>query len=124
VRTQQHTHVDRAVAEGRTEGFSRLVLGRGGRVVGATVVGPRAGEVLGELTVAVRRGLRTRDLVQVMHAYPTYADGPWNASIADVRASLASPVVRRATAALVALRRRVTPRPPRRADGGPPAAMR
>ncbi len=105
LRTVDHTHVDRAIAQGATEGFSRLRLDRRGRVVGATVVSPRAGEVLGELAVAVARRLRSRDLALVQHAYPTYGDGAWNAAIADLRARLGSPVAAGATSALLAARR-------------------
>jgi pyruvate/2-oxoglutarate dehydrogenase complex dihydrolipoamide dehydrogenase (E3) component len=101
-----NAHVDRAVAESDVEGFTRLVVDPKGRVVGATVVGPRAGETLGELTVAVRHGLRTRDLAATMHAYPTYNDGVWNAALHDVRRRLRAPVARRATGALVTARRR------------------
>ncbi len=91
-----HAHVDRAVAEGETGGFTRLVVDKRGRVLGATVVGPRAGETLGELTLAVRHGLTTRDLAGATHAYPTYNDGPWNAAISDVQDQLDAPVARRA----------------------------
>lgn len=106
VRTRGHDEVDRAATEADTAGFSRLVLDRRGRVVGATVVGPRAGEVLAELTLAVRRGLRARDLAGTTHPYPTWGDGPWNAAIADVRAQLAAGPARAALRAVVALRRR------------------
>jgi pyruvate/2-oxoglutarate dehydrogenase complex dihydrolipoamide dehydrogenase (E3) component len=105
-RTVPNRDVDRAIAEGRTAGFTRLVLDRRGRVVGATVVGPRAGEALAELTLAVRRGLRARDLAGVMHPYPTWGDGPWNAAVGQVRESLAAPAARRATGLLAGLRRR------------------
>ena len=98
--------IDRAIAEDRTAGFTRLVLDRRGRVVGATVVGARAGEALAELTLAVRRGLRARDLAGVVHPYPTWGDGPWNAAVAEVRAQLSGPVAGRAVRALAALRRR------------------
>ncbi|WP_407317483.1 FAD-dependent oxidoreductase [Isoptericola halotolerans] len=104
--TVNHEHVDRAVVEGRTEGFSRLAVDRRGRIVGATVVGPRAGESLGELTVAVRQGLRTRDLAGIIHPYPTWNDGLWNASVADVRGLLAGPVVGTAVGLLRRARRR------------------
>ncbi len=114
VHTRWHDEVDRAVTEGRTAGFTRLVLDRRGRIVGATVVGPRAGETLAELTLAVRRGLRARDLAGVMHPYPTWGDGPWNAAVAEVRSQLAGPVVRRAVRALTAMRRRSSAR-----RGGP-----
>ncbi len=117
VRTLDHEHVDRAVAEGRTDGFTRLAVDRRGRVVGATVVGPRAGESLGELVWAVRRGLRTRDLAGTVHAYPTWNDGPWNAALADVREQLARPATRGALRTLAAARRRwLQHGPGRRAD--------
>lgn len=109
-RTRRHDEVDRAVVEGRTAGFSRLVLDRRGRVVGATVVGPRAGEVLAELALAIRHGLRARDLAGVMHAYPTWADGPWNAAIADVRERLAAPVPHRLLQIVAGVRSRLLDR--------------
>ncbi len=101
----QHTHVDRAVAEGDSSGFARLVVDRKGRILGATVVGPRAGESIGELTMAVKLGLRTRDLAGVIHPYPTFNDGPWNAAIRDVRTQLEAPRTSGALRALVRLRR-------------------
>jgi pyruvate/2-oxoglutarate dehydrogenase complex dihydrolipoamide dehydrogenase (E3) component len=101
-----HADVDRAVAEGRTDGFARLVLDDAGKVVtGATVVGPRAGESLAELTLAVRLGLTVTDLASTIHAYPTYGDGPWNAAISVVQQRLAQPRARRVTGALVGVRR-------------------
>ncbi|SHG28294.1 dihydrolipoyl dehydrogenase family protein [Geodermatophilus nigrescens] len=101
--TRRAERVDRAVAEGRTDGFARLALGPRSRVEGATVVGPRAGEALAELTLAVRKGLRTSDLAGTTHPYPTHGDGPWNAALDDVRSRLAR--ARPATAAWVRLRR-------------------
>jgi pyruvate/2-oxoglutarate dehydrogenase complex dihydrolipoamide dehydrogenase (E3) component len=103
--TLDHTHVDRAVTEGLTDGLTRLAVDDKGRLLGATVVGPRAGETLGELTLAIRRGLRTRDLAGITHAYPTWNDGPWNAAIADVREQLARPTTRRALHTMARTRR-------------------
>lgn len=101
----RHDDVDRAVAEGETAGVSRLAVDPRGRIRGATVVGPRAGESLGELTLAVSKGLRTRDLAGVIHPYPTYNDGPWNAAVADAKRSLAKPAVRMALRSVVGARR-------------------
>ncbi len=92
--TQSHEHVDRAVTEGLTDGLTRLAVDRKGRILGATVVGPRAGETLGELALAIRQGLSTRDLAGITHAYPTWNDGLWNAAVADVREQLARPMTR------------------------------
>lgn len=100
------TFTDRAVTEARTDGFARLAVDGRHRVTGATVVGPRAGESLAELVVAVRKGMTTSDLAGTIHAYPTYGDGPWNAAITDVQQRLASGPTRRAVAALARVRRR------------------
>jgi pyruvate/2-oxoglutarate dehydrogenase complex dihydrolipoamide dehydrogenase (E3) component len=108
--TREHVDVDRAVAEGRTDGFARLVLGARGRILGATLVGPRAGESLAELTLAVHKGLTATDLAGTIHPYPTYGDGPWGAGVAVVQQRLGTPVARRVTGAIVAVRRAWTAR--------------
>lgn len=95
---------DRAIADGRTVGFARLVVDARGRVRGAAIVGPRAGETLGEASLAVAQGLTTSALGAVTHAYPTYSDALWNAAIADVRARLERPTLRRVIAVLRRLR--------------------
>ncbi len=111
--TRRHDGVDRAVAEGRTDGFARLVLDRRRRVVGATVVGPRAGESLAELVLAVRHEHTTADLGGTTHPYPTYGDGPWNAAVEDVQQRLGTLPVRLLTRTAVLLQRHRRPRPPR-----------
>ncbi len=105
VHRTEHTHLDRAVIDGRTDGFTALVLDRRGRVVGATVVGPRAGETLGELTLAVRHGMRTSALAGTTHAYPTYNDAVWNTAVEHVRGRLAAPAARLLTGTIVRVRR-------------------
>lgn len=104
--TITHDHVDRAVTDARTDGFSRLVLDKKNRIVGATIVSPRAGETIGELTLAVRLGLRTRDIAATVHPYPTFSDGVWNAAIKHTREQLDSAGVQRVLRLLRGLRRR------------------
>ena len=106
ITTVPHTEVDRAIAEGQTGGFTRIVLDRRGRVVGATIVSPRAGESLPELVLAARHGLRARDLAASTHAYPTYGDGVWKAGIQQVQSGLSKQAVRRIFGLLGAVRRR------------------
>ena len=75
------SEVDRAVSAGRTDGFVRIVAGPrpilghtgGGRVLGATIVGERAGELVHEIALAMRTGMFTGRLAQTVHAYPTHA---------------------------------------------------
>jgi pyruvate/2-oxoglutarate dehydrogenase complex dihydrolipoamide dehydrogenase (E3) component len=96
----EHADVDRAVAEQRTEGYAAVVCDRRGTLLGGTVVGPRAGESLGELTLAVSLSLKTRDLAGVVHPYPTWNDGPWKATLADVSEQLEAPLPARALGVL------------------------
>ncbi|PPB50049.1 oxidoreductase [Arthrobacter pityocampae] len=105
VRTIEHAHADRAITEDRIAGFTRLIIDRRGRILGGTVVGPRAGETVGELALAVHQKLTTRDLAGVTHAYPTYNDALWQAAIADAYTTLDRPLVRSALTTLVRLTR-------------------
>ncbi|CCG05570.1 dihydrolipoyl dehydrogenase family protein [Blastococcus saxobsidens] len=106
VRRVEHATVDRAVAEGGTDGFTSLVVD-GRRLVGGVVVGPRAGETLGELTLAIRKGLTTSDLAGTTHAYPTYNDALVDAAVEDLRARLADPLISGALRAAVWVRGRL-----------------
>lgn len=96
---------DRAVTEEKTVGYAELVIGKRGRILGGTIVGPRAGESLGELCLAVEQKMNTRDLAGVTHAYPTYNDAVWNAAIAHARSGLDSPLVKTAVRVLAAVAR-------------------
>jgi pyruvate/2-oxoglutarate dehydrogenase complex dihydrolipoamide dehydrogenase (E3) component len=77
------SEVDRAVVAGQPAGFIKLiagprpVLGRlgGGRLLGATVVAERAGEMIHEAALAVRTGMFAGRLAQTVHAYPTWSLG-------------------------------------------------
>lgn len=102
--TVAHSEVDRAVAEDERSGFSRLVLGRRGRVVGGCVVGPRAGESLAEVTLAVQHGLKARHIAATTHPYPTWGDGIWKAALEQLREDLTSPWAQRATRLALRLR--------------------
>jgi pyruvate/2-oxoglutarate dehydrogenase complex dihydrolipoamide dehydrogenase (E3) component len=64
--------VDRAQTERSTDGFLKLVSGADGRLVGATIVSPAAGETVNELGVAIDRGLTVSDLASAIHVYPTF----------------------------------------------------
>lgn len=61
---------DRARIDGRTEGTLLLVTAKR-RLVGAHLLAPGAGEMVQELTLAIRSGLRLGDLSRVVHVYPT-----------------------------------------------------
>ena len=66
-------NVDRARAEGDTDGFMKLVHKQDGTLLGATIVARRAGEMIHEWILALNRGLKVGDLADVIHVYPTYS---------------------------------------------------
>ncbi len=67
------TAVDRAVTTGRTEGFVKIVTKKwSSKILGCTIVSPRAGEMLGEVTLAMNAGIPLRKLANLIHPYPTY----------------------------------------------------
>jgi pyruvate/2-oxoglutarate dehydrogenase complex dihydrolipoamide dehydrogenase (E3) component len=66
---------DRSVLDGSTSGFVRLyVARRNGRILGATIVGDHAGELISEVSVAIAGGVTVGRLASVIHPYPTVAD--------------------------------------------------
>jgi dihydrolipoamide dehydrogenase len=68
--------IDRAQAEGETTGFIKLVLaGKKDEIVGAHMVGARAGEMLGEMSLAMQHNLTLNDILNTIHAYPTMNTG-------------------------------------------------
>ncbi|HEX6484598.1 MAG TPA: dihydrolipoyl dehydrogenase [Ktedonobacteraceae bacterium] len=69
-------NIDRAQTEGETTGFIKLVLaGKKDEIVGAHMVGARAGELLGELALAMQNNLTLNDILSTIHAYPTMTTG-------------------------------------------------
>ncbi len=116
-RTIEHSGSDRAITQQETNGFTRIVIDRRGRILGGTIVGPRAGESLAELTLAVHQKMTTRALTAVTHPYPTYNDALWNAAIAETYARFERPIPRAALKLLVGLNRRRSPRARRDGHG-------
>lgn len=69
------SELDRAVLDGETEGFARVHLKKGSdTILGATVVARHAGEMIGELSLAVTSGLGLKAIGRTIHPYPTQAE--------------------------------------------------
>ncbi|MCL5776935.1 FAD-dependent oxidoreductase [Limibaculum sp. FT325] len=65
---------DRAVAEGRTEGLIKIVVARGGRIRGASIVGPHAGELILPWALAIGQGMKIGAMAGVVAPYPTLSE--------------------------------------------------
>ncbi len=73
--TQPLPGVDRFVLEGETDGFVRLHVRRGSdEIVGATIVGADAGELIGLVSFAMRSGTGLKVLSETIFPYPTRSD--------------------------------------------------
>ena len=86
---------DRARAEGETEGHVKLVTTKRGRLLGATIVGSHAGELIATLTLAITRKLHVSALAGMTVAYPTLAEISKRAAISFYGRSLTNAAVRR-----------------------------
>jgi pyruvate/2-oxoglutarate dehydrogenase complex dihydrolipoamide dehydrogenase (E3) component len=72
---QDMAHVDRAILDGETEGFVKVVVRKGtDRLLGATIVARHAGEMISEATLAITSSLGLSELSATIHPYPTQAE--------------------------------------------------
>jgi pyruvate/2-oxoglutarate dehydrogenase complex dihydrolipoamide dehydrogenase (E3) component len=65
---------DRAQAERQTEGLAKIILGAKGSILGATIVGPRAGELIGTWALAISQKLRIGAIASAVLPYPTLSE--------------------------------------------------
>ena len=67
--------LDRAIAESETRGFVKVLTAPGkDKVLGATIVGAHAGELLAEYVLAMKHGIGLNKILGTIHSYPTMAE--------------------------------------------------
>ncbi|MCW3488516.1 dihydrolipoyl dehydrogenase [Dethiobacter alkaliphilus] len=77
VKVQQYPfkHVGRARATGRLEGLVKLIADQNnGKIIGAHIIGPQAGEIIHELVMAMRFNATVTDLQEMIHIHPTLSE--------------------------------------------------
>jgi pyruvate/2-oxoglutarate dehydrogenase complex dihydrolipoamide dehydrogenase (E3) component len=73
--TREFSDVDRGIVDGETEGFVKIHVKKGtDQILGATIVGSHAGDMISEITVAMQGGMGLGKLANVIHPYPTAAE--------------------------------------------------
>ena len=98
-----YAELDRARLDGADEGFLRLhVAARSGKILGATVVGERAGEIIGGISLAMSAGISLAQVAATVYPYPTYGEALKRAADAWRRTKL-TPLTRRALALVLKL---------------------
>lgn len=103
------SEVDRAVLEGRSEGLVRVHVRAGSdRIVGATVVAPNAGDMIGELSLAMTQRIGLKTLAATVHPYPTIGEALRKMGDLYNRSRL-TPRVKKILAKLLAWRLKISP---------------
>ena len=70
-----YAFLGRAVAANEAGGFAKIISEEhSGRIVGAAIVGARATDLIGEMTLAIRHKLTVEDLANTIHAHPTFGE--------------------------------------------------
>ena len=84
--------LDRAIADGEAHGFVKvLTVPHKDRILGATIVGEHAGDLLAEYVLAMKHGIGLNKILGTIHTYPTlaeankYAAGQWKRAHAPLR---------------------------------------
>ena len=79
-----NAELDRAIADGTTHGFVKVLTVPGkDKILGVTLVGEHAGDLLAEFVLAMKHGLGLNKILGTIHTYPTlaeankYAAGEW-----------------------------------------------
>jgi pyruvate/2-oxoglutarate dehydrogenase complex dihydrolipoamide dehydrogenase (E3) component len=76
-----HYDNDRALAEGETHGHIKVVADRAGRILGVTITGAQAGELLAPWTLSIAQGLTIGALAGLAAPYPTLGDAGRRAAL-------------------------------------------
>ena len=64
----------KAIVMGETEGYVKVIADKEDRIIGASIVGPEATDLLTEFTMAVHLGINVREMGSIIHAHPTLSE--------------------------------------------------
>ena len=71
-----YSKLDRAITEGETTGLIKVhAKSLTGKILGASVLGSRAGELITSFTLAMRNGVTLRNIGDTIHPYPAWGEG-------------------------------------------------
>ncbi|MBV8051904.1 MAG: NAD(P)/FAD-dependent oxidoreductase [Acidobacteriaceae bacterium] len=85
--------LDRAITESNTTGAIKVLADKRGRILGASILGANAGEMISEYALAMRHGLRLSHIAETIHPYPTYMLGNRRTADQFIAKQLDSPLL-------------------------------
>ena len=86
--------IDRAQTDGKTNGLIKIIA-RKGRIIGTSIVGPSAGELIAPFVLAVTQGMKISALANVVLPYPTLSEIGKRAAISNYAGLAQKPLTRR-----------------------------
>lgn len=87
------SEVDRARTESAAEGLIKVLADGRGRILGASILAARAGEMISGYALAMRNGIRLSGMASTIHPYPTFTLGNRQAADRYVTAQLTPRIV-------------------------------
>jgi pyruvate/2-oxoglutarate dehydrogenase complex dihydrolipoamide dehydrogenase (E3) component len=88
------SQLDRAITDSETTGLIKVLANRWGRILGVSILGSHAGEMIGEYALAMRNGVSLSKISRTIHPYPTYVLGNRRAADQSMMAKLTPGMVR------------------------------
>ena len=86
---------DRAQTEGKTQGLVKIIVGKRGVVLGASIVGAGAGELIAPWVLAVTYRLKISAFANMVLPYPTFSEAGKRAAITNYAGMAQKPLLRR-----------------------------
>ena len=86
---------DRAQTEGKTDGLIKIILGKGGVILGAGIAGPQAGELIAPFVLAVTKKIKISAIANLVLPYPTLSEVGKRAAITNYAGLAQKPLTRR-----------------------------
>jgi pyruvate/2-oxoglutarate dehydrogenase complex dihydrolipoamide dehydrogenase (E3) component len=87
---------DRAVAEGKTKGLVKIITLKNGRIIGASIVGQNAGDLIAMWTLAITQKLKVSAIANMVLPYPTLGEAGKRAAVTYYAGIAAKPLIRKA----------------------------
>lgn len=91
---------DRAQAERTTDGFVKAITDKNGRILGAGVAGPHAGELIQVWSLAISQGLKIKAMTRWVAPYPTLGEVNTRAAVGYYALAAGNPLIRKVSSML------------------------
>jgi pyruvate/2-oxoglutarate dehydrogenase complex dihydrolipoamide dehydrogenase (E3) component len=86
---------DRAITEGKTKGLVKIVTAKNGKILGCSIVGPNAGDLIAMWALAITQGLKVSAIAGMVLPYPTLGEAGKRAAITYYAGLAAKPLIRK-----------------------------